>query len=359
MNKLRVNIYLYTLQRTGGIRILLEYANQLQKNGFDVYVYYSLFPYKHFKKESIIKYIKRFRESIYYFTHRKIFLKMYNNIYVKMKFVTKISRLTIRESEYHLFTYWPIAYILDRIKIDKAKVFYLIQAYETWDCDIDLLHKTYSLGFNNLATSRFLSNLIYNKTNIKSGVLLNGIDYQIFKDKEKKVKNNSITVGFIYYNIDFKGTKDIISALDIIYSEYSEKLKILCLSNTFVFEKRDFIEYIHCPDDIQIATTYSKCDIFISASIEEGFYLVPAEVMACGTLSLTTPVGAVTDFSEDNESAIYFEPGNVQELVNKLKYLLENEEEIKRISKNGSKRVREVLSWEKSINKLQRYIGGV
>lgn len=356
MRKIKVNIYLFTLQRTGGIRILLEYGMRLQKIGYDVFIYYSLFPYKHYKRESIIRYLRRFRESIFYLTHKEYLLDKYNNINVKLKFAPKISNLFIRKSDFHLFSYWPIAYKLNRMKIDKTKICYLIQAYEIWDSDIDLLHKTYSLGFINCVTSRFLADLIYEKTGAKSEILFNGIDYEIFRQKDITNEKGIITIGFVYYDNYFKGTGVIISALDIIHREFPEKVRIICLSNTYVKDKRDFIKYVYNPDDNQISTIYSQCDIFISASIEEGFYLVPAEVMACGTLSLTTPVGAVPDYSEDNQSAIYFEQGNVQDLVNKLKYLLANEKEIKRISNNGFNKIREVLSWEKSINKLKSYI---
>lgn len=355
--KKRVNILLYNIFRTGGVRILLEYAKRLNEAGFDVVVYHSLLPYKHYRKENIRKYFKKIREKIYFLSLRKEYLEKYNSISLKIKLIPYLSECFFKKNDYFIFSYWPIAYALQRSGFDKRKIIYLIQAYERWDADLELLDNTYKMGFINIVTSNFLKNLIKEKAGADSAVIHDGIDFSVFKPVNKKNKNTKIIdICFINYTVKFKGTEIILNALDKIYNKYKDAVNIYSMTNTVTEQKQDYIQYIFNPNDNEIAEIMSMCDIFISASSEEGFYLVPAEAMACDCLSLTTPVGAVPDYSSDGVSAVYFEPGNVNQLVEKLEYLLNNIDVLKTISHNGFKEIREKLSWDKSVNQLIKWI---
>lgn len=350
--KKKINILLLSIYRNGGIRILFEYAKYLKKSGYDVRIYHTLKPYRQSENESIIRYLKRIKEKIHYLLHNGSYLKKYDYKGIRTQLVPCISDLFVRKSDVTIFTYWPIAYKLKKTFASKGVIIYLIQAYETWEASLEMLHETYRMGFVNVVTSEFLKNLLKEKSGVDSEVIMNGIDFEKYKNENKIFNKEKITIGFIDYRVEFKGTKDIISALDLIHDEYKDKIRVISFKSEVSKYPREYIEYFDNPNDETIIDIYCRCDIFISASYEEGFYLVPAEAMACKCACISTNVGAVSEYAEDGKSILFFKPGDVETLKNKIKYLIDNPEELKRISLNGYNSVREKLDWEKSVEKL-------
>ena len=350
----KVNILLLSIYRNGGIRILFEYAKHLNNDGYDVRIYHTLLPYKQLEKESIYRYLKRIKEKIHYLLHNRSYLKKYNYTGIRTQLVPCISNMYVRKADVTIFTYWPIAYRLLKTFAAKKKIIYLIQAYETWEASLKRVHDTYNMGFTNIVTSRFLQNLIKEKSGADSEIILNGIDFQKYKNVDKVFGKGQITIGFIDYRVEFKGTKDVIDALDSIHLEYNDKINVVTFKSEVSMYPREYIEYFDNPSDDTIINLYCKCDIFISASYEEGFYLVPAEAMACKCANISTDVGAVKEYAEDGKSILFFKPGDVKTLTEKIKYLIDNPEELKRISMEGYKSVMEKLNWHSSIEKLEK-----
>ncbi len=351
----KINIMLLSIYRNGGIRILFEYAKLLNKDGFDVRIYHTLVPYRQSENESIIRYLKRIKEKIHYLIHNKTYLKKYNYTGIRTQLVPCIKNLFVRKADITVFTYWPIAYALEKTYAAEGKIIYLIQAYETWDASLKMLHNTYKMGFTNVVTSKFLKNLIKEKSGADSEIVLNGIDFDKYKNENKVFGKNKITIGFIDYRVKFKGTKDIISALDKINVDYKGKINVVTFKSEETLYPRDYIDYYDNPDDDTIVNLYCRSDIFISASYEEGFYLVPAEAMACKCANISTNVGALKEYAEDGKSILFFKPGDVETLIEKIRYLLDNPDELKRISLEGFASVTEKLKWEKSVEKLKKF----
>jgi len=353
-NTKKINILLLSIYRNGAIRILFEYAKYLSRDGYDVCIYHTLLPYKQSENEGLIKYLKRIKEKFHYLFNNKNYLNKYNLENLKIKLVPFISDFFVRKSDVTIFTYWPIAYKLLKTSAVQGRILYLIQAYEIWDASLKLLHNTYKLGFTNIVTSDFLKNLIKEKADAGSTVILNGIDFEKYKNDTKVFHKEIITIGFIDYRVKFKGTEDIVKALDKIYPDYKSKINILALNDGESFYLRDYINYVNQPDDNAIIDFYCKCDIFISASYEEGFYLVPAEAMACKCANISTNVGALREYSTDGESVLLFEPGDIKSLEEKIRYLLDNTEELEKISLKGYNEVRNKLNWKESIEKIKK-----
>ena len=56
------------------------------------------------------------------------------------------------------------------------------------------------------------------------------------------------------------------------------------------------------------------------------------------------------------ESAILTESRDADCMYKKVKYLLDNEDELKRISENGYKKVREFFNWDKSVSEFEKVL---
>lgn len=67
-------------------------------------------------------------------------------------------------------------------------------------------------------------------------------------------------------------------------------------------------------------------DIFVSCSSSEAFSNAILEAMACGCCPVGSRVGGTPELIEDGERGLLFESGNVEELAQKLRLLIENDD---------------------------------
>jgi Glycosyltransferase len=93
--------------------------------------------------------------------------------------------------------------------------------------------------------------------------------------------------------------------------------------------------------DFNIKERYTESSIFVLSSRFEGFGMVIVEAMTCGVpaVSFTCPCGP-RDIIKDKEDGLLVENGNIEELAEKIVYLIENEEIRKTMGKKASKNVK-------------------
>jgi glycosyltransferase involved in cell wall biosynthesis len=116
--------------------------------------------------------------------------------------------------------------------------------------------------------------------------------------------------------------------------EYEEKLKQLALhlgiQNNVVFT--GFVEDVY-----EVMKVF---DVFAMSSSNEGFGISLAESMALGVPPVVTRIGGMCEVVEDNISGLLAEPEDVEDLAEKLLYLLQNKEIRKEMGEKARKRVK-------------------
>lgn len=139
-----------------------------------------------------------------------------------------------------------------------------------------------------------------------------------------------------------KGVSELLDAFEITKKNYKVKLLIVgpedklseALKNKIELAKSDadicFLDFVVNTEDY-----IGACDIFCLPSYREGCPTSVIEASAMGKTILVSRIYGTEDIVKDNETGIFFEAKNVQDLTNKLKYALENEDEIKIVERNA------------------------
>ncbi|MFN4212747.1 MAG: glycosyltransferase family 4 protein [Microgenomates group bacterium] len=121
-----------------------------------------------------------------------------------------------------------------------------------------------------------------------------------------------------------------------LYKDIFQKVKSLGLANEVVFT--DYLE------DQQLISLYQNAFCFILPSFYEGFGIPILEAMSFGCPVIASFTASLPEIGGD--ACLYFDPNNVDDLVEKLKLLKEDRNLRGELIKKGKERVK-LFSWEK------------
>ncbi|MDP3973640.1 MAG: glycosyltransferase family 1 protein [Candidatus Daviesbacteria bacterium] len=96
--------------------------------------------------------------------------------------------------------------------------------------------------------------------------------------------------------------------------------------------------------DEELVALYKEAECFVMPSFEEGFGIPLLEAMACGCPVVSSNAASLLEVGLD--AAIYFDPRNSQEMIEKILQVLEDANLKEKLVKKGKERIK-VFSWEK------------
>lgn len=202
-------------------------------------------------------------------------------------------------------------------------------------------------------------------------VIPNGIDINVFKKlpnygqfKKKYCINEEymfIFLGRIHKRkgIDFlirsfskliKERKDIVLLIIGPPSRYSKKVENLIKSLNLT-NKIKIIGYVDEKDKL---SSYVDADALIYPAIFEIFGLVPFEAIMCGTPVIVTDDCGCGQLVRDANCGYIVKYGNVDSLKEKMKLIIQNPEEGKMMSKRGENYIKENLTWNNVVRKIEK-----
>lgn len=206
-------------------------------------------------------------------------------------------------------------------------------------------------------------------------VIPNGIEfsqYGKFSDeerrtiKEKYELNRRIVIMYAGTITPRKGVNDLIKAGNTIINQLGIKDVTFLLVGDFSIDERyvnRLRDYIKCRnleknvkftgfvsyEDLKIL--YSACDIFVLPSFEEGDSIAIKEALASRKPVIGTNVGGIPAQVENGWNGFLVKPADVKQLVSRIRYLIENDEERRRMGENSRKVVEKKFSWTRIVDK--------
>ncbi|WP_246041510.1 glycosyltransferase family 4 protein [Halorubrum ezzemoulense] len=144
-------------------------------------------------------------------------------------------------------------------------------------------------------------------------------------------------------------SKFIIAGKTDIDEEYYSKVKQKILK----YGLEDRFEFTGFVSNEHIQKLYSKADIFVLPSQEEGFGMVVTEAMAAETPVIGTHVGGIPLQINNGVNGFLYDPGDVNALSSSLRELLLNPSMRRKLGERGRAIAVQNFSWESISRKFE------
>ncbi len=348
MKALRINIILPfpVTKPVGGPKIMYEYANRLSERGHQVAVFHSL--KRPFKKSATPLWYKQFIYVLRGVARPKWFeLKKQ----ISSVIVPEITDKYIPDADITLSTWWQMTYAIDKLSVSKGKKFNLIQDYENWGGEDEKVDNSFRLPVNHLVIAKYLQKLVEEKSGTVPEHIPNAIDSTKFFQKVMPKDRLPFSMIMMFSEEPRKGTVYGMECIQLLLGKFP-LLKVVLFG---VYPRpKDLpsrISYYQRPANLP--QLYNEAAIFFSPSLGEGWALPPAEAMACGCAVVCTDIGGHLDYANNNETALLVQPKNINDMEEKIRVLLEDNELRIKIAANAQRLISTEFNWETSVQKME------
>ena len=205
---------------------------------------------------------------------------------------------------------------------------------------------------------------LYDVDEEKIHVIYNGVDVQKFKpnrdrvglrrelglDEEQKI---ILCVGRLYHR---KGLTTLLQSISKVVQKF-DNVKFVISGKGFKKNKENLLRLTeklkiensvmflgYFPDE-KLPDLYAASDIFVLPALYENFPFAILEAQSTGLPVISTNVGGIPEFLKDNKNGLLVEPGDPEQLAQKILILLQNPELAEKLGRRGRRLVEEKFAW--------------
>ena len=216
-----------------------------------------------------------------------------------------------------------------------------------------------------VVSSKYWKKMVEENCGVKTKIEIipNPIE-QSFESKFFVCKDRKVGLILFMGRIDTdKGVLDIVKSAEVILKTNDCKFVLAGIVNKVKDYQQclEIIKHHNLESNVVISgeisenekiKLFSEASIFLFPSYFENFPLVIIEAACAGLPIITTRVGALPGFFENERSVIFVEPGNIEQIKNAVVDLLNNPEKRKRLGKGARQVFEEKLSRDNIMNQL-------
>lgn len=149
-----------------------------------------------------------------------------------------------------------------------------------------------------------------------------------------------------------KGLQDFLAAAVIAYAQEPQIELWIALKDAESIPCDLPHRIIHRPSRQALIQLYSTCHLFVSASWREGFGLPPLEAMACATPVVLTDSGGVREFARDGVNCLMVPPRQPAKLAEAMLRVLCDDRLAEHLSKNAAQTPQQ-FSWDAAVDRFE------
>lgn len=327
-NKKSICYIIPTTNISGGVAVVCEHLNRLQKLGYKCLI-------ASYDNKTDLSWFPNQSVKVIPLRGNKDIVENYNTV---------------------VATGWITAYELLLLNVKRKT--YLVQSDETrfypkGSYLKNRVKRTYCFPFNFLTIAKWLQIWLKENFNKDSVYIPNGINTDIFYPDaplEPKPKNKKRILLEGAINLPFKGMKEAFSVVQNLNCE------VWCVSYDGKPER-----HWHCDRFFEkvpmnmMRRIYSSCDILLKLSRVEGFFGPPLEMMACGGVSIVTNVTGYDEYIINGYNALVTKSVNSQKVRKLIEKLINNQKMYDIINSNSQKTIKK-MNWQNTIIKLVKVL---
>jgi len=222
-------------------------------------------------------------------------------------------------------TWWETAEWAQQFSRSKGARAYFVQAHEVFDyLPMERVRATYRAPLHKVTVSAWLQREIAREyADGDINLALNAVDATVFNAPQRG-RQVRPTVGFVFTRTPWKRVDLILQVLARLAIEFPD-LQVRAFGEQPLpldLGLGDRMGYIQNPSQQQIADTYRQCDVWVTASVNEGFGLPALEAMACRTPVVATRSGWPADAIQNGLNGYLAEENDIETLLSGLRQAL-------------------------------------
>jgi len=323
---------------SGGVRVILTYADLLAKKGHEVIV---VAQNRNWLRRSIANLLQL----------KPNWMK---DLRAKVRRVASYQEANIPEGEIVVVSSWKDALAAVQYSSKIGVKFYLVQHDERmYHGQRDEVDKAFSLPLKKIVVSTWLKEVFEKEYGQEADLLLNSVDKKLFHLVDTSKKDGEIRILLLDHTYEWKGTKEGVEIVQCLKEKYPQIRLILFGSRK---EKIDVLcdEYYYNLAQDKLAWLYSSCDIFLCPSWDEGFGLPSLEAMACQCAVVTYDNGGSRDFAFDGQTAFVAPRRDKEALYQKLELAVSDKNLRQKIALAGYEFIQKMPTWDQQAEKLEK-----
>ncbi len=323
---MKITIALPFINLTGGIRVMLDYANWMHRAGHEVTVLYPTWPYRFqwTRRQQWVEFRKTAAAE-----ERVPWL----DVLCTLRRIPLIQTPFVPRADMIIATAWPTVHDVARLPASCGTKVHVVMHHESGSGPEQRIRAIYRLPFRRLAFSHFVRRSVEAFGCPIDAVVPNGVDTTLFYSNGDVAPD---TVLLLYHPDPRKGSDDGIAALTRLRDRIP-RVRIRVVGTVRPERLPDWMPFEFHPDDTTLRRLYSSSTVLLYPSRYEGFSLPPLEAMACGCPSVTTDVGAVPEYASHGRDAIIVRAGDVERMTDSIAQILEHPQLRDQLSEEGLK----------------------
>jgi glycosyltransferase involved in cell wall biosynthesis len=149
-----------------------------------------------------------------------------------------------------------------------------------------------------------------------------------------------------------KGLAEFLAAAQLAQRSIPDLHLLMVTKDQPVIDTAVPYEHLVRPDRSSLPDLYRRADVFVSASWGEGFGLPPLEAMACGTPVVLTDSRGVRDYARPNENCLLVQPHDSGQLAAAMVRLLTERPLARKMAQAGVTMAAQ-FQWDACVDRLE------
>jgi len=230
-------------------------------------------------------------------------------------------------------TSWNTVYTCSLFaSLKNIPLIYFVQGYEVAfknGINYGKAESTYAIADDLIVTSQWLHDKLLANFGVDSHVIPNGFDDTVFyPDPSRKTLNRPRTITMVLRGSVEKGDWVLMDVIKDLLRDENREIDIhaVCFGEVAFGETDSRLHSIRGPlSRHALSDLLRQSDIFVDASLHEGFGLFPLEAMACGAVAIVSDSGGVRQFIVDGQNGVIInEVNKADRYVDAVKKLIED-----------------------------------